>query len=261
MSHVDIEELAALALEHDDAPETVRRHVADCAECAALVAALAEVRGLAGATDLIAPPPGVRGRVLAHLRSDDDGNDRGARREDDGDGDGPSAPVTPLPKEPVPGPPPAARRPDRRAGRVPVWAAGLAAAVALVAGLGLGRLSVADPEPREELATVVAAADLTALDSDDLRGEARAVRSEDTLTLRVEARALGDEDGFREVWLINVDGTRMVALGVLASGDEGEFQVPRGLIDDGYRIVDISVEPEDGDPRHSGVSLARGELT
>jgi anti-sigma-K factor RskA len=76
----------------------------------------------------------------------------------------------------------------------------------------------------------------------------------------VQARALGGDDGFHEVWLINLDGTRMVALGVLAEGDTGEFDVPRGLLDEGYRIVDISVEPDDGDPTHSGVSLARGEL-
>ena len=113
-----------------------------------------------------------------------------------------------------------------------------------------------DPDP----GTVVAAADLTALDSDAARGVASAVQADDTLTLRVEASALGDEDGFHEVWLINVDGTRMVALGVLASGDEGEFEVPTGLLEEGYRIVDISVEPDDGDPTHSGVSLARGEL-
>ena len=105
------------------------------------------------------------------------------------------------------------------------------------------------------------AADLTALDSDADRGVASAVRDDDTLVLRVRARQLGDDDGFHEVWLINVDGTRMVALGVLARGDTGEFDVPQGLIDEGYRIVDISVEPEDGDPTHSGVSLARGELT
>ena len=52
-----------------------------------------------------------------------------------------------------------------------------------------------------------------------------------------------------EVWLINVDGKRLVALGFLAAWDKGEFQVPVGLIEKGYRIVDISVEPEDGDPR------------
>jgi Anti-sigma-K factor rskA len=52
----------------------------------------------------------------------------------------------------------------------------------------------------------------------------------------------------------------MVAVGLLASGEEGEFEVPVRLLEEGYRIVDISVEPDDGDPTHSGVSLARGEL-
>ena len=59
---------------------------------------------------------------------------------------------------------------------------------------------------------------------------------------------------------INLDGERMVSLGFLASGETGEFEVPARLMDEGYRIVDISDEPDDGDPTHSGVSLARGEL-
>ena len=155
--------------------------------------------------------------------------------------------------------PPDVPRPRRR---VPVWAAGLAAGIALVAGLGLGRMTLDDATSpgRDAPEAVVAAADLTALDSTAGRGVARAVESDDTITLRVQASELGEDDGFHEVWLINVDGERMVALGVLADGDAGEFQVPRGLLDEGYLIVDISVEPEDGDPTHSGVSLARGEL-
>jgi hypothetical protein len=190
----------------------------------------------------------VRDRVVAHVRRADEA------------GELPVAEPIPLP---VGGR--AAARPSRRG--VPAWAAGLAAGLALVAGLALGRLTTDGSErpegtdPPTPSGTVVAAADLTALDSDAPRGEASAVRSDDTVTLRVRASGLGDEDGFHEVWLINVDGTRMVALGVLAEGDTGEFEVPQGLIDEGYRIVDISVEPDDGDPTHSGVSLARGELT
>jgi hypothetical protein len=246
--HVDLDDLAGLALDDtlDGAGDEVRRHVGSCADCSALLAALTEARSLAGEGPLVAPPARVREEVLAHVRGD-------------GSAAGPVAEPIPLPVGDR-----TQERPSRRG--VPAWVAGLAAAIALVAGLGLGRLTVGDPEtpeatdPPGPTGTVVAAADLTALDSDAPRGEASAVRSDDTVTLRVSARELGDEDGFHEVWLINVDGTRMVALGVLAPGDVGEFDVPQGLIDEGYRIVDISVEPDDGDPTHSGVSLARGEL-
>ncbi len=247
MPHVDLDEIAGLALDLDDTDAEVRRHVESCDECSALLAAFTEARALVGEGPLVAPPAHLRDQVLAHVQ------------EDDGDATALAQPI-PLPV--------GERTTAGRARRgVPAWAAGLAAGIALVAGLGLGRLTADDParpeatDPPTPTGTVVAAADLTALDSDAPRGEASAVRSDDTVTLKVRASELGDEDGFHEVWLINVDGTRMVALGVLARGDTGEFDVPQGLIDEGYRIVDISVEPEDGDPTHSGVSLARGELT
>ena len=246
MSHVEIEDLAGLALEHDDVPADALRHVETCAECAEVVASLAAARRLAGEGPLVAPPAHVRDQVMAHVRPP------AAASTDEV-----VAPPIPLPVAGT-GTPDA---PGRRG--VSVWLAGMAAAVALLAGLGLGRLTVADPAPEAVdpvPGTVVAAADLTALDSDAPRGVASAVEKGDTITLRVSAEQLGGEDGVHEVWLINVDGKRMVAVGLLASGDEGEFEVPLRLIDEGYRIVDISIEPDDGDPTHSGVSLARGEL-
>lgn len=245
MSHLDLDRLAELVLTPDDSPAAVRRHVESCSECAVTLAELSDVRRMVGEEPLVPVSSRVRDQVLAQVR--------------------PLAPATDDVVRPMarPSSPPVAPQPRRRAG-IPVWAAGLAAGLALVAGLGIGRVTVGEPaapEPEaQDPVAVVAAADLTALDSDADRGVASAVRADDTITLRVSARELGSEDGFHEVWLINVDGTRMVALGVLADGDMGEFQVPRGLLDDGYRIVDISVEPQDGDPTHSGVSIARGEL-
>jgi anti-sigma-K factor RskA len=174
--------------------------------------------------------------------------------------DGPPAAGPLEPGEPA-APVPLASR--RRTG-VPLWLASVAAVTALVAGLGFGRMSVDTPQAApvepEPSGSVVASTALTALDSDAPRGNAEAVRHDDIVTVSVEASSLGDEQGFHEVWLINVDGKRMVALGILARGDDGTFDVPRRLIDEGYRIVDISVEPDDGDPTHSGVSLARGQL-
>lgn len=251
MSHVDLDRLAELVLAPDDSPAEVRRHVESCSECAVTLAALSDVRRMVGEEPFVPVPPTVREQVMAQVRA-------------------PAATsvATPVPDDVVRplSRPSTTSAPPRSRRAIPVWLAGLAAGIALVAGLGIGRVTMGEPAaPAPEAqdpdrAAVVAAADLTALDSDADRGVASAVRADDAVTLRVSARELGDEDGFHEVWLINVDGTRMVALGVLADGDMGEFQVPRGLLDDGYRIVDISVEPQDGDPTHSGVSLARGEL-
>ena len=241
MTHVDLDDLADLVLDPDATPDSVREHVESCPACTDKLAALFDVRRLASGEPLVAPPARVREQVLAQVGELPD-----------------EVVLRPVPLQ-VAAPVPAEARPRRR---VPVWAAGLAAGVALVGGLGLGRLTLDDAVTpgREAPEAVVAAADLTALDSTDGRGVASVVESDDTITLRVRASELGAEDGFHEVWLINVDGKRMVALGVLADGDTGEFQVPRGTLDEGYLIVDISVEPDDGDPTHSGVSLARGEL-
>ena len=238
MNHADPDQLAGLALDPADGPEDVRDHAATCPECAALLAAFTGVRRRAGADALVAPPARVRAQVLAEVRAGD-------------------------PAEPAPTP-----VPDELARRrgVALALAAVAAALALLAGVGLGRWGTGGEEapeavvPPVDTGTVVAAANLTALDSDADRGEASAVRSEDTFTIRVSATELGDEPGVREVWLIHVDGVRMVSIGLLAAGDDGEFAVPMELIDEGYRIVDISVEPDDGDPTHSGVSVARGEL-
>jgi hypothetical protein len=238
VNHADPDQLAGLALDPTDGPEDVREHAATCPECAGLVAAFTGVRRRTGADPLVAPPARVRAQVLADVRA--------------GEPAGDPAPL-PVPDELA-----------RRRG-IPLWLAAVAAALALLAGVGLGRWGMGATEapeavPPVDTGTVVAAATLTALDSDADRGEASAVQSEDTFAIRVSATELGDGPGVHEVWLINVDGVRMISIGLLASGDEGEFAVPMELIEQGYRIVDISVEPDDGDPTHSGVSLARGEL-
>ncbi|QSR29658.1 hypothetical protein CFI00_03890 [Nocardioides sp. S5] len=246
MAHADVDDLAALVIEPADVPDPVRRHVGACARCSATVEALTTTRGTLGADPLAAPPPGLRARVMAE-----------ALGRPTATGTGTAAGETP-PGDPVP-------LASRRRGGVPLWLASAAAVTALVAGLGMGRMSAGEPEAApvepEPTGSVLAATSLTALDSDAPRGAVEAVNdTDDVVTVSVRATELGDDPGFHEVWLINVDGERMVALGILARSDNGTFEVPRRLIEEGYRIVDISVEPDDGDPTHSGVSLARGEL-
>lgn len=66
-------------------------------------------------------------------------------------------------------------------------------------------------------------------------------------------------DGYREVWLISSDASRLVSLGVLR-GTDGSFTIPDGLDLGTFDLVDVSEEPYDGDPGHSGDSIVRGQL-
>ena len=63
----------------------------------------------------------------------------------------------------------------------------------------------------------------------------------------------------REVWLIRSDASGLVSLGLL-EGASGRFVVPDGIDLDEFTLVDVSAEPVDGDPAHSGDSIVRGEL-
>jgi anti-sigma-K factor RskA len=80
-----------------------------------------------------------------------------------------------------------------------------------------------------------------------------------TMDLRVSGLRPSGARDFYEVWLM--DGPdRLVSLGgfrVPASGRvERRFPLPVAVSD--FRYVDVSREPEDGVPAHSGVSVLRG---
>ncbi|MGV8896663.1 MAG: anti-sigma factor domain-containing protein [Rhodoglobus sp.] len=70
----------------------------------------------------------------------------------------------------------------------------------------------------------------------------------------------GEVSGYREVWLITSDASELVSLGVV-DGISGTFIVPEGLDLSRYDLVDVSSEPYDGNPAHSGDSIVRGKLS
>ena len=78
-----------------------------------------------------------------------------------------------------------------------------------------------------------------------------------SLQLRLSTNDLDAGDGFEVV--INPDVTQLVSLGPLRA--DGVYDLPQGLDPAAFPIVDVSVEPIDGDPTHSGASVLRGELT
>lgn len=62
-----------------------------------------------------------------------------------------------------------------------------------------------------------------------------------------------------ELWVINSDVTDMHSLGIVS--ESGRFELPDGVSYENFPIVDISVEPRDGEPAHSGQSMLRGVLS
>lgn len=72
-------------------------------------------------------------------------------------------------------------------------------------------------------------------------------------------------DADLELWLIEADDTGavvdLVSLGELDPGGDTSFVVPAGYDTSIYSVVDISIEPRDGDPTHSGRSILRGMLS
>jgi hypothetical protein len=64
--------------------------------------------------------------------------------------------------------------------------------------------------------------------------------------------------GYLEVWLIDRQVKGMVSLGPYRG--PGAYALPANVDPSTFPVVDVSDEPLDGDPLHSGVSLVRGVL-
>jgi anti-sigma-K factor RskA len=143
----------------------------------------------------------------------------------------------------------AARRTARRS-PLPLILGAAAAAAVVVAGLVVVMDRPADP-------TLVASAPLDRLGPAG-SGEAELLDDDGELTLRVDTAGLDAGDGFLEVWVIDPDVTKLVSLGPLRP--DGTYDLPEGLDPEQFPVVDVSVEPLDGNPTHSGDSVLRGQL-
>lgn len=142
------------------------------------------------------------------------------------------------------------RRSNRRA--VFGAAAVIAAAMALAGGW---LLSGGDRE------NVVAAASLTneglsPLGSES-SGKAEIIQRGTTYLLHLDVSRLPQESSsYIEVWLIDTQVKGMISLGPFRGN--GDYVIPTGVDPAKFPIVDVSLEPSDGVPTHSGVSIVRG---
>jgi hypothetical protein len=136
----------------------------------------------------------------------------------------------------------------------------LLVAAAAVAGAVIGAGAVAVLDNRDDDGDPVVAVALDPLADNNASGRAEViVRDDGSRVVQVDLDAPALDDGYYEVWLIDSQVVGMVPLGVVLPGTQ-EFELPADLDIEQFPIVDVSVEPLDGVPTHSGVSVARGEL-
>ena len=272
MSHLDPEQLALIALGEPVASPAEREHLTSCPVCAADVTELSHAAGVARSTmddlELEAPPGRVWGRIAdelglaAEIGPDEAAGVAGVADVDPGATDdrssspsrGAAQTVTDAEAAAAASVPSSSTRPRR--GHRGWWA--LAASVALVLVIGGGVwLGLGTVAP-----TSIASASLAAFpDHPKAIGSAEVDESRDgTRTLTVTLKGASSSADYREVWLIRNDGGALISLGVL-DGSKGSFAIPAGVDLSEYDLVDISFEPVDGNPAHSGDSIVRGQLS
>ncbi|MDP5185413.1 anti-sigma factor [Blastococcus sp. BMG 814] len=252
MPHCQPEQLALAAL-HEPLPADDAAHLGSCAECRT------EVAGLQRAVDAVAVPEFAEpGPPVAPPASVWAGIAAATGVQTAPGAHAHAAPAAEAPSAPVGATAPVGAGgqvlPLRRSRR-PVLLIAAAAVTGAVVGAGAVALVQGD-EALEPLTTVA----LEPLDGEPASGRAEVVvRADGSRALEVDLDAPAVEDAYYEVWLIEPGIVEMVPLGVLRPGTQ-TLELPTGLDLAAYPIVDVSVEPLDGDPAHSGVSVARGQL-
>ena len=228
MQHPSDDDLALVALgEHVD---RVQEHVHDCPACASELRGLSAAASTARRADLSAlapPPPSVWDRIATELELEE------AVVEDRG--------KTPL-------------RPfwPRRALAAAAGATAVAAAAALVLAVGS---PFGGSRPGEG-----ASVPLQALGQTQATGRVVLASDPEQRSLLVDTAGLPRPDGYYEVWLLDVENDRLVSLGNLDESGRGWLDVPEGVEMADYPHVDVSLEPDDGNPQHSGDSVLRADL-
>ena len=258
--HTSPEVLALLALGEDAATPAERAHAVSCPICSQEVAELAGIadvgRTTSASDSMLAPDPRVWERIRAEIGF------TGASATSTAVLDAPpqaanGASVTDL----------SARRdgatttdPPRRssAGRRLVSLA-VAAGLALVAGIGIGigyERQVVRPENR-----VIARAQLQPLPQWPGASGTAEVTADGRGNRKLIVRMTSPKpvDGETQVWLIDAKTGQPSSMGTVKNG-VGDLNIPKDMSLFERPLVDISDEPPDQNPAHSGDSIVRGQL-
>lgn len=135
-----------------------------------------------------------------------------------------------------------------------------AAATLLMVGVAVAVVTLTGDEAPLELAAAVMTDEGLPVSTPAV-ADATFLCEEDACFVEVDLTTLPDAGvDSLELWVIDGDVSDMHPLGNITE-TKARFEVPAGVTADDFPIVDISIEPDDGDPTHSGQSVLRGVFT
>jgi hypothetical protein len=251
MHHLDPELLSLLALDERAGDETDMEHLRTCGTCAAEYAALRRtadaVRADPTRSALVPPGPQVWAAIHSELGLN------GSLAEDPLSAEQPRNVGQPGSKQQKPGMR-GARLPGRAIPGAGLWLTAAAAVIIAAAGITWAVTRQA-PEPAP-----LAATELEPLEEFSVTGTAQVVRTDEGARQLTVELSEDVAQGYQEVWLIKPDLSGLISLGTMEQQTQ-TFTIPAEVSLDQYPIVDVSDEPVDGDPAHSGISIVRGSLS
>ncbi|MGE3445627.1 MAG: anti-sigma factor, partial [Acidimicrobiia bacterium] len=134
----------------------------------------------------------------------------------------------------------------------------VAACVALVAGLSAVAFGRSGAKTRV-LASAALSSEGLSPAAKDSHGSVRLEQRDGRNFLLITVEDAPPTDGaYLEVWMIDRKVEGMVSLGPWHGN--GRYDIPAGVDPERFPVVDVSIEPLDGKPVHSGESAVRGVL-
>lgn len=250
--HLSNDALAEISDGHSAAtvPTEHRRHLDQCAQCHQALTDIERVIAALDSPNLVEePPPGLWDRIAVDLGDELDNAITDPRSVPADRADQTETASRPL-------------RPRPESRGAPWWGVFVAAAVGALIG-GIGIASILNQDTDEEDApvadSVYGGATLEPVAAQDFSGTADMVQRDDgsmELTLEI-SNAPDPAEGYFEVWLRDEEASQLISLGVVTR-ESATLHVPAGVDLSEYNVVDVSHEHFDGDPGHSGVTLAAG---
>ena len=138
-------------------------------------------------------------------------------------------------------------------------AAGIAAAVLVVAGLGVGSVVLKNRTAKPVTVTASRQVDLQPV-TGSATGRVSMQTPGAQTDMTISTKGLPDTGAgrFYYAWLFDPQTKKMLPLGVVSARSPMQFEVPTGLVGR-YHAVDISLQADNGNPAHSTTSVLRAQ--